>query len=298
MKSEEIKVNLIEHNTKGRFVMSSNQNKYKMVVMDMDYTLLNKEKEVSIRNKEALKKAMEKGVHLVVATGRIYVSAKFYARLLNISTPIIASNGAIIKEGYTNKTIFKSVLLDEVALEMIRLCRKSGLFCHLFSDNTVFTEKIINISSRYNEWNKSLEDEDKINIKVIDRLEDAVKKAGNRLFKAVVVDNNEDKIRDIRNGMLSTGLVSVSQSLKDNLEVMNKGINKGNAIRILCKLYGIDKDDVIAIGDNENDISMIEYAGMGIAMGNASESLKERADYITGDYLDDGVAQAIEKFIL
>lgn len=278
--------------------MSSNQNKYKMVVMDMDYTLLNKEKEVSIRNKEALKKAMEKGVHLVVATGRIYVSAKFYARLLNISTPIIASNGAIIKEGYTNKTIFKSVLLDEVALEMIRLCRKSGLFCHLFSDNTVFTEKIINISSRYNEWNKSLEDEDKINIKVIDRLEDAVKKAGNRLFKAVVVDNNEDKIRDIRNGMLSTGLVSVSQSLKDNLEVMNKGINKGNAIRILCKLYGIDKDDVIAIGDNENDISMIEYAGMGIAMGNASESLKERADYITGDYLDDGVAQAIEKFIL
>lgn len=278
--------------------MSSNQNKYKMVVMDMDYTLLNKEKEVSIRNKEALKKAMEKGVHLVVATGRIYVSAKFYARLLNISTPIIASNGAIIKEGYTNKTIFKSVLLDEVALEMIRLCRKSGLFCHLFSDNTVFTEKIINISSRYNEWNKSLEDEDKINIKVVDRLEDAVKKAGNRLFKAVVVDNNEDKIRDIRNGMLSTGLVSVSQSLKDNLEVMNKGINKGNAIRILCKLYGIDKDDVIAIGDNENDISMIEYAGMGIAMGNASESLKERADYITGDYLDDGVAQAIEKFIL
>ena len=181
---------------------------------------------------------------------------------------------------------------------MIRLCRKSGLFCHLFSDNTVFTEKIINISSRYNEWNKSLEDEDKINIKVVDRLEDAVKKAGNRLFKAVVVDNNEDKIRDIRNGMLSTGLVSVSQSLKDNLEVMNKGINKGNAIRILCKLYGIDKDDVIAIGDNENDISMIEYAGMGIAMGNASESLKERADYITGDYLDDGVAQAIEKFIL
>jgi len=90
----------------------------------------------------------------------------------------------------------------------------------------------------------------------------------------------------------------VSQSLKDNLEVMNKGINKGNAIRILAEIYGINREEIIAIGDNENDISMIEYAGLGIAMGNAVDTLKERADYITGNYDEDGVAQAIEKFVL
>lgn len=285
-----------KHRMKGSLKVEID--KYKMIVMDMDYTLLNADKGVSPRNKEALRKAGEKGVLLVVATGRIYVSARFYAGLLNIETPIIASNGAIIREGLTNKTIFKSILSGKVAVKMIELCREKGLFCHLFSDNTVFTEKIINVSSRYTEWNKTLEDEDKINIKVVSRLEDAVKKDGNKIVKAVVVDSNEDSLRYIRNNLNSMGASSVSQSLKGNMEVMNKGVSKGNAIKILCELYNIDRNSVIAIGDNENDISMIEYAGMGIAMGNASDNVKEKADYVTGDYLEDGVAQAIEKFVL
>lgn len=278
-------------------MLSKNQ-KYKMVVMDMDYTLLNKQKEVSKRNKEALKKAMGKDVRIVVATGRIYTSARFYAKLLGINTPIIASNGAIIREEYTNNTLFKSVLLDDIAVEMAGLCRKYGLYCHLYSDNTVYTEKITNISLRYMEWNEKLEEEDKIKIEVVDSLEDTIKKEKGKVLKAVVVDKDEDKIKTIRNEIMDTGMVSVSQSLRGNLEVMNKGINKGNAIRILCELYGISNEEVIAIGDNENDLSMIEYAGMGIAMGNAAECLKEKADYITGDYQEDGVAQAIEKFIL
>ncbi len=278
--------------------MTLSKNKYKMIVMDMDYTLLNREKQISIRNKKALKKAEEKGILLVVATGRIYVSAKFYAKLLNFNTPIIASNGAIIRDESANKTIFKSILLDEVALKMIKLCREKGLYCHLFSDNTVFTEKIVNISSRYAEWNEALEDEDKIIIKVVDKLEDSVKRNNTKIVKAVVVDNREDIIMEIRKNMGITNMVSVSQSLKGNLEVMNKGVSKGNAIKILCDLYDIDREEVIAIGDNENDISMIEYAGMGIAVGNAAEALKAKADYITGDYLDDGVAEAIEKFAL
>jgi len=283
---------------KGSLKVEINKNKYKMIVMDMDYTLLNAEKGVSPRNKEALRKAKEKGILLVVATGRIYVSARFYAGLLNIETPIIASNGAIIREGRTNKTIFKSILSSKVAIKMIELCREKGLFCHLFSDNTVFTEKIINVSSRYTKWNKILEEEDKINIKVVNSLEDAVKEEGNKIVKAVVVDSNENYLRYIRDNLNSMGMSSVSQSLKGNMEVMNKGVSKGNAIKILCELYDIDKNEVIAIGDNENDISMIEYAGMGVAMGNASDNVKEKADYVTGDYLEDGVAQAIEKFVL
>ncbi|NLN49238.1 MAG: HAD family phosphatase [Clostridiales bacterium] len=278
--------------------MGLNSNKYKMIVTDMDYTLLNKEKTVSPRNKRALRGAMDKGVHIVVATGRIYVSAKFYARLLNIITPIIASNGAIIREGHTNKTIFKSILSTDVAIKMIQLCREKGLFCHLFSDNTVFTEKIVNVSSRYSQWNENLEDEDKIGIKVVDELEEVVRNSKNEIVKAVVVDSNEDSLRYVRNSLNVTGLANISQSLKGNMEVMNKGISKGNAIKILCELYGIDRSNVIAIGDNENDISMIEYAGLGVAVGNAAESVKERADYITGDYLDDGVAQVIENFVL
>ncbi|NLM44552.1 MAG: HAD family phosphatase [Clostridiales bacterium] len=278
--------------------MLSTENNYKMVVMDMDYTLLNKNKGVSPGNKEALAEAAKKGVHLVVATGRIYSSARFYTRLLGLNTPIIASNGAIIKEDATNRIMFQSILLDEVALEMIRLCKEQGLYCHLYSQDTVYTEKIINISQRYSEWNQKLNGGDRINIEVVSSLEKTVENERGKILKAVVVDNDKEKLAYIREKMIKTGKVSVSQSLKDNLEVMNKGINKGNAVKILAQIYGIEQDEIIAIGDNENDISMIEYAGLGIAMGNAVDELKEKADYITGTYDEDGVAQALWKFVI
>ncbi|NLK34927.1 MAG: HAD family phosphatase [Gracilibacteraceae bacterium] len=277
---------------------------YKMVVTDMDYTLLNKEKKVSDRNREALKRAADKGVHLVVATGRIYTSARLYARLLGMSSPIIASNGAIIREASINnkenteRTIFKDALNEKVIREMIRLSHKYGLYCHFFTENTIYSEKLVNVSLRYTEWNKYMGEEDQVRIKIVDDAEKILEDAKSEVLKAVVSDEDEEKIQRLRDSIMETGIVSVSQSMKHNLEVMNKGVTKGNAVRILAQMYGINREEIIAIGDNENDISMIEYAGLGIAMGNAEESLKRVADHITGDYQEDGVAEAIEQFIL
>ena len=276
--------------------MNRDSLKYKMLVTDMDYTLLNKEKKVSDRNREALKKAIEKGVHMVVATGRIYTSARIYARLLGLDTPIIASNGAIIKDA--SKTIFKDILSQDTVREMLRLCHKYGIYCHFFTENTIYSEKLINVSLRYTEWNKYMGEEDQVKIRIVDDGEEIIEAAKSEVLKAVVFDDDDEKIQKLRDGIMETGIVSVSQSMKHNLEVMNKGVTKGNAVRILAQLYGINREEVIAIGDNENDISMIEYAGLGIAMGNAEECLKRAADHVTGDYQEDGVAEAIEKFIL
>ena len=281
-----------------------NKLKYKMLVSDMDYTLLNKEKKISERNREAVKKAIEKGVHIVVATGRIYTSARVYAKLLGVSTPIIASNGAIIREAAvdnskdTEKTIFKDTLNKEAAKKMIQLSREYGLVCHFFTEDTIYSEKLVDISLRYTEWNKYLGEEDRVKIKIVDNLEEIFEQEKVEILKAVVVDKDSEKMQWLRNGIEETGIVSVSQSMKDNLEVMNKGVTKGNAVKILAQMYGINREEIIAIGDNENDMSMIEYAGMGIAMGNAEESLKNVANHITGDYQKDGVADAIERFIL
>lgn len=281
-----------------------NKQKYKMLVTDMDYTLLNKEKKVSERNREAVIKAIEKGVHMVVATGRIYTSARVYAKLLGLSTPIIASNGAIIREAAfnnpedTERTIFKDTLNKETVNDMIRLSHKYGLFCHFFTEDTIYSEKLVNVSLRYTEWNKYLGEEDQVKIKVVEDADRALVKDNVEVLKAVVVDSDSEKIRRLRDSIIETGIVSVSQSMKDNLEVMNKGVTKGSAVKRLAQMYGIGREEIIAIGDNENDMSMIQYAGMGIAMGNAEESLKNVADYITGDYQEDGVAEAIERFIL
>ena len=284
--------------------MSINNLKYKMLVSDMDYTLLNKDKMVSERNRDAVRKAIEKGVHMVVATGRIYTSARVYAKLLGVGTPIIASNGAIIREAVfdnpldTEKTIYKDILPMEAVREMIRLSRKYGIFCHFFTEDTIYAEKLVTVSLRYTEWNQFLGREDQVKIKIVDDIEKAIVEDKVQILKSVVVDSSSEKIQLLRNSIVETGFVSVSQSMKDNLEVMNKGVTKGNAVRMLAEMYGIKRDEIIAIGDNENDISMIEYAGMGIATGNAEESLKNVANHITGDYQEDGVAEAIERFIL
>jgi Cof subfamily protein (haloacid dehalogenase superfamily) len=275
-----------------------------MLVSDMDYTLLNKDKEISERNREAVRKAIEKGVHMVVATGRIYTSARVYAKLLGVATPIIASNGAIIREASynnpkeTERTIYIDNLSMEAVKEMIRLSHKYKIFCHYFTDDTIYSEKLVNVSLRYTEWNKYLGEEDQVKVRVVDDLYKEIVQGKVEILKAVVVDGDSEKIRGLRNDIVETGIVSVSQSMKDNLEVMNKGVTKGNAVKMLAQMYGIKREEIIAIGDNENDMSMIEYAGMGIAMGNAEESLKSVANYITGDYQKDGVAEAIERFIL
>jgi len=284
--------------------LGTNNLNYKMLVTDMDYTLLSKEKKISERNREAIFKAVEKGVHMVVATGRIYTSARVYAKLLGLSTPIIASNGAIIREEAfnnpldTERTIYKDTLKMETIREMIRLSHKYDLLCHFFTEDTIYAEELVNISLRYTEWNKYLGEEDQVKIKIVDDIESAFNQDKAEVLKAVVMDEDSGKIQNLRDNIIKTGIVSVSQSMKNNLEVMNKGVTKGNAVKILAQMYGIDRKEIIAIGDNENDMSMIEYAGLGIAMGNAEEALKNAADYITGDYQKDGVAEAIERFIL
>ncbi len=284
--------------------MRTTEMKYKMLVMDMDYTLLNKQKEVSERNKLAVQRAIEKGVHVVVATGRIYTSARVYGKLLGVNTPIIASNGAIIRIASFNdpvhfdKTIYRNNLKTEAILEMIRLSHRYDLFCHLFSEDTIFAEKLANISKRYTEWNQFLNEADRVKIRIVEDLAEAVTAEAGGFVKAVVVDEDSEKISGIRNDILKTGLVSASQSLRDNVEVMNKDVSKGNAVKFLVDMYGIRREEVIAIGDNENDVSMIEYAGLGIAMENADETLLKAADFVTGHYERDGVADAIERFIL
>ena len=129
-------------------------------------------------------------------------------------------------------------------------------------------------------------------------------------YKDKVIYNNPLKKEDIlkflevtkKHGLkelesLNTNMEIVS-SWNDNFEVMRNGSTKGDAVRYLANYFGIDKEEVMCIGDSENDLSMIKYAGTGVAMGNASEDIKSVADYVTDTNVNDGVAKAINKFVL
>lgn len=272
---------------------------YKMIAMDMDGTLLTTDKVVSAKSKEVLKHAADMGIKLVVCTGRIFTSAWIYADLIGTEAPIIASNGAYVREKDRDEVIYMKTLPKEDIYKVVEIVKHYGFYPHLFSSDTIFTEKIIFTSKLYDKQNQSLPQDKKVKIVVTDDLEKTIEENHKIILKVVVVSEMDEieELRKLRNEIANEIDASIMSSAENNIEVMSKGISKGNAVRILGDIYGISPEETICIGDNENDISMIEYAGVGVAMENATDDLKAAADYVTDTNDNDGVAKAIEKIV-
>ncbi len=271
--------------------------KYKMIAMDMDGTLLTTDKVVSQRNKEALKKAADMGIKLVVCTGRIFTSAWVYADLIGTEAPIIASNGAYIREKDRDEVIYMKILPKEDIYKVVEIAKDYGFYPFLYTSDTIFAEKVIFAAQMYDKQNESLPENRKVKIVITDNLEKTIEENHQIIMKIVIMSEmyEIEKLNKLRNEIANKIDVSIAASAVNNFEIMSKGISKGNAVKILGDIYGISKEETICIGDNENDISMIEYAGIGVAMKNATDGLKAAADYVTDTNDDDGVAKAIEK---
>ena len=272
--------------------------KYKMIAIDMDGTLLNDEKSIHPRNIEAIKKASEEGVKVVICTGRNFASALYYSDLIGVKTPIICSNGAMIREKDQDRVIYQSLLGSEKCKEIIKVLKEQNLNFNLYTANTLYTEELAYSSKFYEGFNKTLPKNRRVNIELIEDWEKLIAEQGEEISKAVAVDKDIEKVQKAKEVIKGMAGLEVVSSGKNNFEVMNEGVSKGDAMTRLAEIYGIDISEVIAIGDSENDLSMIELAGLGISMGNGEDYVKEAAQYITGTNNEGGVGSAIEKFIL
>ena len=258
---------------------------YKLIVTDMDGTLLNDVHEISDENKKALKLVAKKGVKVAIATGRIYESTIKYAKELEINTPIICCNGALIKEE-NGKIIYENKIDQDICNKIIDVLDKNNIYYQCFTDNTIFTSYI-------NEWLRKYQMQEGLNIKIIES-SNIKKDIENRdILKFLIIESDINKLLKVEEQLRLIDEIELTKSFFDNIEVMKKGVNKGSAIEDLTKYFGIDKSEVIAFGDNHNDLSMITYAGMGVAMGNAEDVVKENANFITCKNTEDGVAKAI-----
>lgn len=271
---------------------------YKLICIDMDGTLLNNQKNISRRNIEAINKAHNKGVKVVVCTGRIFTSADFFADLLKVKAPVIASNGAYIKEKDRDEVIYKGLLGHENCMKLLRFFKKYNIYPHYYTTDTILTEKIIHSSYFYTLVNDTLPEDKKIKIKIVEDWNETFEKYKNEIVKGVAVDDDINKIKDAKTELCQYGGLEVVSSRYNNFEVMNKGVSKGKAVEILASYYNLKREEIICIGDSENDLSMIKYAGLGVAMSNGDDIVKETAKYITDSNNEDGVAKVIEKFVL
>mgnify|MGYP001011257886 CR=1 FL=1 len=136
------------------------------------------------------------------------------------------------------------------------------------------------------------------NINIIENPFEVVQNEKLNVYKFVFVENDREKLLRFKKKLESIKNIEIASSWINNVEVMNKGVSKGKALEELCKLFGINKGEVVAIGDNENDISMLEFAGLSVAMGNGVEKARKISCVVTDTNDNDGVGMAIEKYVL
>ena len=258
----------------------------KAVALDLDGTLLNSRKEISEENKNILKKLSENGVEILIVTGRPYPITKKIAQSLDIPVTVICYNGARVMDLKTDEIIFEKVLEEKQVLKIIKFCRKNKKDLNLFQDDIWYVENLESEGTKYYKKNSKLEPK----LKYFDTFENF------KMIKGIIIDENEELGRvekDLKSILGETIYYTYSQD--KYLELLNKDVNKGATLKKVLESKGINISECIAFGDAHNDLEMLELVGMGVAMGNAHEVLKNKVQYITDSNDNNGVAKFLTK---
>lgn len=271
----------------------------KLICIDMDGTLLKDDHNIAERDKEAIKSAISKGVHVAITTGRVYNCAKLYSKSIGLKTPIIASNGAFIGDTDDTPIYCNPLSIDDIK-EFLIITKKYGLLSYLTANWGLISMEELPENNIYKLLNKTLPEKDRITLKVVNSIEEAYDYHPDEILKGVCISNGnkEDLIKAKEELKSIASNLEIVSSWNNNFEVMKKGSSKGEAVEQLTKYLKLNRDEVMCIGDSENDLTMLKFAGTGVAMGNAIDSVKEAADFVTSPNTDCGVAKAIEKFVL
>ena len=260
---------------------------YKLLALDLDGTLIGRDLIISSRTKTAISQLMGHGIIVTIATGRMFQSALPYARELNISAPLICYEGAMIADPNTKEVLWHKPVPLSLAREAIELINKENLHINAYLDDELYVESVNDKAELYSSISRVIPNAVGDLLAFLDR----------EPTKLVVVGNPDeiDHINKLLNEKFN-GALYVAKSYPLFCEIAHPECNKANALAMLTDQFGITQSEVVAIGDNHNDMNMVQWAGLGIAMANGSDETKEAADWVTGHQEEDGVAQAIEKF--
>ena len=287
---------------------------YKLIAIDLDGTLLNSYGEITNKNKEAIKYALDKGVEVVLASGRDPKTMEKISLELGIQNYLIAGNGANIYNIKSKENIYENFIAKEKALKLIKICKQNSIFLNVYTNIGIITESLNYNVKVFNNENNYKPNDKRTNIEIVSDIYDYVQKNNMDILKIIVCDESRiifnniiEKIKKIK-GVEVLDVEHMSKKIIRTgteeykieyfyTEVTNKNANKWEAIEYLSEKLKIKKDEIICIGDNMNDFKMIEKAGVGVAMKNSALEKQNIADYITEDNNSDGVGNAIYKYI-
>ena len=262
---------------------------YRMVVTDIDGTLVDSEQNISDRNKEMIRAFQRRGGIVTLATGRMEDAARHYVRELDIRHPVILYNGGKIVDFQTGQCHFEATLTEDVVRTSIRLTEKQPLDMIVYSDMKLWVREMTPVIREYMK-------KDRVQCRPWDTPDFLFQ---SKVNKILIIKNDQDfsPVLEALAPMAGTRCELV-RSEPTYLEILPASVSKGRALKMLVDRMGIDIREVIAIGDNLNDLEMIREAGLGVAVENAHPQLKEHAQYIAASNLDHAVADVIQKFCL
>ena len=264
--------------------------KYKLVAMDMDGTLLNSKRVITNETLFALKKAMASNVICTISTGRPLLGIKKYVEILGLEdSPVITYNGACVVNPKTEEILFSKDLLDCDARKIYELGSKYNVLIVVWSNNILY-------ANRFDERLESYRSLSGATPVLITDFEEIIKQGISKILWSDEKEEINRYLEELNPNMFSNVTYVTSQPIF--LEFFNKDVSKGIAVDFIAKKYGILQEEVVCIGDGLNDYEMIEYAGLGIAMGNADPEIKKIANYITGTNDEDGIASVIYEKVL
>jgi len=274
--------------------------KYKIIALDLDGTLTRSDKKISAHTREVLIKAQEQGAKVVLASGRPTNGMTFLADELKMDEfggTILAFNGGEITDWATKKVLNK-VSLPDGAIPLLNEHAKEGGFTIM-----TYCGKQILTEAKDNEYVHLSAFRNKMEVVTVKNFVEAAHQWGS-LPKCLIVGNPEhlevfeNEMHEWAKGFHEMDDIDFFRSEPYYLEVVPKGIDKGACLQIVLDYYGFKREELIACGDAFNDVQMIRFAGLGVAMGNAQDCVKQTADYITESNEADGVALVVEKFML
>ncbi|MFF5512959.1 Cof-type HAD-IIB family hydrolase [Staphylococcus capitis] len=282
----------------------------KLIATDMDGTLLNAAHEISQENQEAIKFAQEHGITVVIATGRAFYEANTPVAETDLKVPYICLNGAEVRDETFN-IMSTSHLNHSLVSKITSTLKEKDIYYQVYTNRGIYTENpqrdleiYIDIAERAGQKADVEKIENSIQkridngtLKIVDNYDKIEDIPGELIMKILAFDSDLGKIDLVAQELAQSPNLAVSSSSRGNLEITHSDAQKGIALSTIAKQLGIDLKDVMALGDNLNDVSMLERVGYSVAMDNAAPEVKTVAKYVTDSNENSGVGKAIKKFL-
>ncbi|MNK81197.1 putative phosphatase [compost metagenome] len=259
---------------------------YKLVATDLDGTLVGRDLQISPRALRAVQRVHASGTHFVMATGRMFRSTLPYAQACDVVTPLITYQGALIRDHRTMEDLWHRTMSADMTREALEALAETGLHVNLYVNDELLIDKLTPEAELYSRISQ-------VEPRIVPSLQAAIFAEPTKIVAIGEPDAIDHWVPILQKRF--AGRLYVTKSISRFLEIANPAISKSVALSHVCERLGIKREEVIAFGDGMNDLDMLEWAGCGVAMGNAPDALKAVADRVTTHVREDGVARVLEE---